>query len=122
MDTYVSVSEAARIKKVTRQAVYLAIRMKRLKAYKHGENFRIFLTDLDAYDKQRYSRATSVFKGERIFDDEKGSVSMDKASQMLAIPKQKLYYAARTGKLRAHRKGACWVVFVRIFSSTRTNS
>lgn len=112
MDSYVSVSEAARIKKVTRQAIYLAIRLKKLRAYKHGDTFRIFRMDLDDYDKQRYSRATSIYKGEKIFDEEKGLISIDKAAKMLGIEKQKLYYAARTGKLKAVRKRCSWVVSV----------
>lgn len=112
MDNYVSVSEAAKIKKVTRQAIYLAIRLKKLRAYKHGETFRVFRVDLDDYDNQRYSRITSTYKGELIFDDNKGLISIDKAAKMLSIPKQKLYYAARTGKLKAERKRSSWVVAV----------
>jgi excisionase family DNA binding protein len=112
MSGYVSVSEAARIKNVTRQAIYLAIRLKRLRAYKHGDAWKIFLVDLDEYDKQRYSRAISTFNGELIFDETKGYISMEKASEMIGVPKQKLYYAARTGKLKAVRKRQSWVIKV----------
>jgi len=112
MEQYVSVREAARIKKVTRQAIYLAIRLKKLRAYKYGDRFRIFRVDLDDYDSKRYSREMTTYKGEPIYDDSKGVMSIDKAAKMLGIPTQKVYYAARTGKLKAMRKGSCWVVYV----------
>lgn len=112
MESYVSVSEAARIKKVTRQAIYLAIRLNKLRAYKHGDTYRVFRVDLDEYNNQRYSRVTSTYRGELIFDENKGLISIDKAAKMLDIPKQKLYYAVRTGKLIAQRKRCSWVVSV----------
>ena len=112
MDTYVTIPEAARIKKVTRQALYLAIREKRLRAYKHGDTFKVFLTDLVEFDRQRYSRINSVIDGEKIFDEEKGHVSVEKASQMISIPRQKIYYAIRKGILKTVRKGNAYVINV----------
>lgn len=113
MDSYVSVSEAARIKKVTRQAIYLAIRLKRLKAYKHDDQWKVFLVDLQEYDSKRFSRIYhSSINGEPIFDEQNGYFSVDRASKMINIPKQKIYYAIRTGLLPAHRKRAAWVIHV----------
>lgn len=112
MDSYVTVTEAARIKKVTRQAIYLAIREKKLRAYKHDDTFKVFLMDLVDYDRQRYSRVNSVIDGEKIFDEEKGSVSVERASQMIAVPRQKLYYAVRTGMLKSIKKGNTYVIKV----------
>jgi hypothetical protein len=112
MDSYVTVSEAARIKKVTRQAIYLAIREKKLRAYKHDDVWKIFLVDLIEYDRHRYSRERSFLDGERKFDETKGTVSVERASQMIGVPRQKLYYAVRTGMLKAARKGCSWVVKV----------
>lgn len=113
MNGYVSVSEAARIKKVTRQAIYLAIRLKRLKAYRHEDRWKVFLMDLKAYDDNRFSRMHhSTYNGEPIFDEEKGYFSVDTAAKMINIPKQKLYYAIRTGRLKASRKRSAWVIHV----------
>lgn len=113
MESYVSVSEAARIKKVTRQAIYLAIRLKRLKAYRHGDRWKVFLVDLKAYDLKRFSRVYhSTIDGEPVFDEEKGYFSVHKASAMINVPKQKLYYAIRRGALKAIRKKAALVVHV----------
>jgi excisionase family DNA binding protein len=110
MDSYVTVSEAAKIKKVTRQAIYLAIREKKLRAYKHGDTFKVFLMDLVEYDRQRYSRVNSVIDGEKVFDEEKGCVSVEKAAQMISVPRQKLYYAVRKGMLKSTRKGNSYVI------------
>lgn len=113
MEGCVTVSEAAKIKDVTRQAIYLAIRLKRLRAYKHDDKWKIFLVDLNDYDSKRFSRIHhSVFEGEPLFDESRGYFSVDKASKMINVPKQKLYYAIRTGVLKASRKRAAWVIHV----------
>lgn len=104
----VTVSEAAKIKNVTRQAIYLAIRLKRLKAYRHEDQWKVFLSDLDEYDSHLYSR--SMHSSEPIFDEANGLISVDKAAKLIAVPKQKLYYAIRTNMLKAMRKRAAWVI------------
>ena len=112
-DLFVSVSQAAKIKNVTRQAVYLAIKLKRLKAYKIDEKWLIYKKDLQEYDERRYSREFhSSFYGKPIFDDEKGYVSVDKASLIIGVPKQKIYYAIRRRILPAKRKKAAYVLYV----------
>lgn len=110
MDIFVSVSEAARIKKVTRQAIYLAIREKKLAAYLRDDKWRILRVDLDEYDKNRYCRLRSVHEGKLIFDESKGNLSISQAAEMIGVDKQKLYYAARTGILKAKRTRCSWVV------------
>lgn len=113
MESYVSVSQAAHIKQVTRQAIYLAIKLKRLKAYMHDDKWKVFLSDLREYDANRFSRIHhSTINGEPIFDESKGYFSVEKAAKMINIPRQKLYYAIRTGMLKASRKKAAWVVHV----------
>ncbi len=106
----VSITEAARINNVTRQAIYVAIKQKKLKAYKDTTRWTIDLEDLDAYRKQKYSRTKSVFEGELLFDNQKGYFSVNQAAKMLGVPSQKIYYATRVGLLKAVRKGAAWVI------------
>lgn len=113
MEGYVTVSQAAKIKNVTRQAVYLAIKLKRLKAYRHNDRWKVFLTDLKSYDDKRFSRVYhSTVNGKPVFDESKGIVSVERAAQLINVPRQKLYYAIRSGKLKATRKKAAWVVNV----------
>jgi hypothetical protein len=106
----VSITEAARINNVTRQAIYVAIKLKKLRARKEASRWTIHLDDLEEYRKNKYSRAKSLFDGELIFDPDKGYYSVKAVSKMLGVPAQKIYYATRVGLLKAHRKGAAWVI------------
>lgn len=111
-DKVVSITEAAKLNKVTRQAIYVAIKLKKLKAKKETSRWTIHLDDLDEYRKQKYSRAKSTYNGELIFDRHKGLYSVGQAAKLLNVPAQKVYYATRIGVLKAHRKGAAWVIHV----------
>jgi len=109
---FVTLSEAAKINDVTRQAIYVAIKQKKLRAYKNPTRWIIDIEDLDRYRKLKYSRTKSMHNGELIFDNKKGFYSIQQASKMLNVPYQKIYYATRIGLLKATRKGSAWVVHV----------
>ena len=106
----VSITEAAKLNKVTRQAIYVAIKLNKLKATKETTRWTISLEDLEAYRRQKYSRTKSVFDGELLFDNEKGFFSVNQVARILSVPAQKIYYATRIGLLKAQRKGAAWVI------------
>lgn len=106
----VSITEAAKLNKVTRQAIYVAIKLNKLKARKETTRWTIHLDDLEAYRKQKYSRSKSLFDGELLFDNHKGYFSVNQVARMLNVPAQKIYYATRIGVLKAQRKGAAWVI------------
>jgi excisionase family DNA binding protein len=105
----VSITEAAKINKVTRQAIYVAIKQKKLKATKKTR-WEIDLKDLEEYRKNKYSRTKSMFGGELLFDNEKGYFSVNQVAKLLGVPSQKIYYATRTGMIKGSRKGAAWVI------------
>jgi len=106
----VSITEAARLNNVTRQAIYVAIKQKKLKAHKDSTRWTIDLDDLEEYRNQKYSRAKSLYNGELLFDNNKGYYSVNQVAKMLGVPAQKIYYATRIGMLKASRRGAAWVV------------
>lgn len=106
----VSITEAAKLNNVTRQAIYVAIKLNKLKATKETSRWMINLDDLEEYRCQKYSRSKSIFNGELLFDNEKGFFSVNQVAHMLSVPAQKIYYATRIGLLKAHRKGAAWVI------------
>lgn len=106
----VSITEAARINNVTRQAIYVAIKQKKLKAMKDASRWVIHLDDLEEYRRNKYSRTKSVYDGELLFDNKKGYYSINQVADMLQVPAQKIYYATRVGLMKAHRKGAAWVI------------
>jgi len=106
----VSITEAAKINNVTRQAIYVAIKQNKLKATKHTTRWTIDLDDLEQYRRQKYSRTKSMYQGELLFDNRKGFYSINQVANILGVPAQKIYYATRVGLLKASRKGAAWVV------------
>ena len=117
----VSITEAAKINNVTRQAIYVAIKQNKLKATKHTTRWTIDLEDLEQYRRQKYSRTKSMFAGELLFDNKKGFYSINQVAKMLGVPAQKIYYATRVGLLRASRKGAAWVVHTDDLKSYKEN-
>ena len=106
----VSITEAARINNVTRQAIYVAIKQRKLKALKDATRWAIHLDDLEEYRTNKYSRTKSMFNGELLFDNKKGFYSVKQAADLLNVPAQKIYYATRVGLLKATRRGAAWVI------------
>lgn len=107
----VSITEAAKLNKVTRQAIYVAIKQKKLKATK-GTRWVINLSDLEDYRNNKYSRTRSMFDGELLFNNDKGYYSINQTAKILGVPAQKIYYATRVGQLKAGRKGAAWVIHI----------
>ena len=105
----VSITEAAKINNVTRQAIYVAIKQKKLKATKKSR-WEIDLKDLEEYRRNKYSRKKSMFDGELLFDNERGYYSVNQVAVKLQVPAQKIYYATRTGMIKGTRKGAAWVI------------
>lgn len=107
----VSITEAAKINNVTRQAIYVAIKQNKLRATKKTR-WEIDLKDLEEYRNNKYSRAKSMFQGELIFDQYKGHYSVNQVAKMLGVPAQKIYYATRVGHIKGTRRGAAWVIHV----------
>lgn len=105
-----TITEAAKLNKVTRQAIYVAIKLNKLKAKKDTTRWTINRDDLSEYCKSKYSRSKSMHNGELIFDRNKGFFSVNQAAKILSVPAQKIYYATRIGALKAHRRGAAWVI------------
>jgi excisionase family DNA binding protein len=106
----VTITEAAKLNGVTRQAIYVAIKQKKLKACKDTTRWTIDVSDLETYRQQKYSRSKSTFNGELVFDNNKGFYSVNQVAKVLGVPAQKIYYATRVGLLKAIRKGAAWVI------------
>ena len=117
----VSITEAAKINNVTRQAIYVAIKQKKLKASKDSTRWTIDLKDLEEYRTHKYSRAKSMYNGELLFDNLKGYYSVNQVAKMLKVPAQKIYYATRVGLMKAIRKGAAWVIHANDVKSYQEN-
>lgn len=116
IEGFFSLAQAADYAHVTRQAIYLAVKQRGLRAKKIGRQWYITKEDLDNYRANKYNRDLRKRDGEYIFDMEKGHFSVQQVCKVLSATLgrpyslQHLYYLLRTGQLKAMRKGAAWVV------------
>lgn len=107
-----TINEAARMSHVTRQAIYVAIKQKKLRAFKQTARWNIHLDDLEDYRLLRYSRSHSVYGGDLLFDNMQGFYSIAQTAQMLHLSAQTIYHATRVKRLKAGRKGAAWIIHI----------
>lgn len=105
-----TVSQAAKDHGVTRQAIFFAIKMKRLNACKENDTWLITESDLKEYFDNKYSRSKSRVEGELIFDKSKGFYSISEAADFLGKNTNHIYYLVRMGKLKTHRQGSAIVI------------
>lgn len=105
-----TVSQAAKTHGVTRQAIFFAIKMKRLNAKKENETWLIAESDLKDYVENKYCRSKSTKEGELIFDKSKGFYSIVEAANFLGKNTNHIYYLVRMGKLKSHRQGSAIVI------------
>lgn len=105
-----NMSQAARKSGVTRQAIYFAIKKKRLTAKRENGIWLITKTDLELYFKTKYSRSNSKRQGQFIFDKNKGFYSIVEAANFMNKTTNHIYYLVRVGKLSSHRQGSAIVI------------
>lgn len=105
-----TVSQAAKKNGVTRQAIFFAIKMKRLNAKKENDTWLIADTDLKQYSESKYCRSKSRKEGELVFDKSKGFYSIAEAAKLLGKNTNHIYYLVRMGTLKSHRQGSAIVI------------
>ena len=65
----------------------------------------------DYYDKFRSKDYHSIFNGRKVFDPEKGELSLAMVAKELDIAKTTVMYYVNSGRLKTFRKGAYYVVY-----------
>lgn len=124
-DEFNSLSQAAKYAHTCRQAIYVAIRKKQLKAVKKTvlncrgairEQWIIQKVDIDEYRKSKHNREKRVFEGEKLFDIENDRWSVLHAAKTISAmlgrhyPAHHIYYLLRKGEIRGCKKGGAWVL------------
>lgn len=107
---YLTVSEAAQKHNITKQAIFFAIKMKRLSASKENNIWLISQDALKEYFDTKYCRSNSKKEGKLIFDKAKGFYSITEAADFLGKNTNNIYYLVRTGKLKSHRHGTAIII------------
>lgn len=110
-NTYITLREACKMMKVTRQAVALAFKKGRLTKYKKDNRIYLDRNNVQEYLDNKYSRKIALYNGELLYDPAKGECSVQDAAHKLGLSAQKLYYAIRRGRLNHTKKGGQIVLF-----------
>ena len=111
-----TISEAAKEAKVSRQAIYVAIKLGRLTAHQYKRHWFINKADLDFYRENKYIGDHRKRDGKRIFDLDKGVYSVHQVSKFLSMElgrpytMNRVYYLLNRGDIKAMRNGAAWVI------------
>ena len=100
-----SINETLEIHHVSRNAIYAAIRVGRLKASTIKGKLFIYEDDLNAYRRSKYNRDFSRLNGELIFDPEKKELSVPQAAKLSGVCSAKLYYLIARGRIPSIKKG-----------------
>jgi excisionase family DNA binding protein len=106
-----TITEAAKLNRVTRQAIYVAIKLNKLKATKKTTRWSINLSDLEEYKKNKFSRDKSVFDGRPLYDKSKGEYSVKLAAKELKCTPNRIYYLVNKGRINAIKRGSAWIIF-----------
>jgi len=107
-----TILEAAKLLNITRQAVYVAVKQKKIRALKCAYQWKISNSDVLEYIKNRYSRKTSVINGELVFDKSKGEYSVTETACLLHVPNNFVYYSIQSRGLKHKRKAAAYVIHI----------
>lgn len=111
-----TVREASERMRVSRFALYIAIKKRGLLAKKIGKEWVLKEEDIDQYMINKYNPDKRKVDGKPIFDIDEGYYSIQQASKIISeyLDKpfhfQRLYYLIRKGDIQAYRKGYSWVV------------
>lgn len=105
-----SISDVCKIHHITRQAIFVAIKNKRLKAKKTGGQWRLEYDELEKYLATKYDRMHSKYDGELLYNPKIGEISVKQATNLLGLGKHQIYHAIRTYRLPHTRKGAAYIL------------
>jgi hypothetical protein len=109
--------EASQYINRTTHALRTAIIKGNLKArksngFKHG-HWIVTKEALHAYIDNLWDRTKVLYNGSRLYDKEKGWLSVNDAQDLMKISLQNVYYALRSNKLKGEKKGVRWVINVK---------
>lgn len=105
-----NLTQAAQRLDVQRQAVWAALKKKRIPAEKINGRWMMTEKALDDYKATKYSRVHSVFNGRPLIDNNAGFFSLSQTAKMLGLPPQKVYFSIYSGKLKYQRKGSAYII------------
>lgn len=111
LENVMTLNDVARIMGLSKQAIYVSIRTKRLVSKKFGGQWVVTPEALERYKKTRYSRSVSRrADGDLIFDPEKHQYSIQMVAKMFGVDAQRVYYLVSRKKLKCVRHRKAYVI------------
>lgn len=110
MQNYLSIAEAATLKNVTPQALYIAIKAGKIKVCRDSVRWLVTEEEVDSYMKNRGNKAFSMHNGKLKFDIKNGKIDTKTAMELCGFDKNKLYNYLRRGKISYEKIGAAYVI------------
>ena len=106
----ISVKKAGQLYNVSHLSLWAAIRCGRLK--KIVIDGRVFLNRglIDQYLESKYDREYSLRDGKLLYNREAGRYSPKMCEELFNVPKNHLYHAIYSGKLKATKSGHSYVI------------
>ena len=105
-----TLANAGKFLKISRFAVWNAVKNNRIKGVKLGGQWAFTRKQLDAYKQSKYDRKYSKIGDEVLYDKDKGEYSINEAAKLLGCPEQHVYYACRSNKIRSSKKRFAWII------------
>jgi predicted DNA-binding protein YlxM (UPF0122 family) len=107
---YISVSEAAKKFRITRQAIYHAIKIGKIETIKSLDSWKVSLSSIKSYRKKRYNRSTTMIDGKLLYDNSKHLYSAAQLAKILKVHHQMIYYYIKNKDLPYFRHGKASIV------------
>lgn len=102
---------------LSKQAVYVAMRKKKIPVVMIKRTWHMKRRDFDAYRENKYNRDEKLDdEGNPVFDVHKGTFSAMQVWKVISatlrrpFTLQRLYYLLRTGELKSSKNGCSWVI------------
>lgn len=108
-----TISDAAEILGKTRQGIYAAIKIHRLKAKKVGRIWKISYSELVEYQKTRYCRSRSIKSdGTLKYSKEDDRYSPVQLAKMCGCHVQRIYYLLIRGEIKYQVEGSNYIISI----------
>ncbi len=110
---FYSIKELSEFLGVSRQAIHVAIRKKKLYATKKGKAWTISCVDADFYRHNRFNHELRRMKnGHMLFDQSKNFYSIRQAAKFTGIPIGAIYYGLSKELYPYRRYGSTYILHI----------
>lgn len=120
MEKLLSVTQASHFLNICYQAVYRAIKKKKIDAKKISGSWFTTESALKDYFLHRFQRSrTRKSDGELVYSPDRGTYSPSQLAKIFNVKVSRVYYCIRSNKLKSHRHKQAYVIEVEDLEALR---